>query len=261
MQNPYQTLGVDRNAAADEIKRAYRKLASQHHPDKGGDKTRFQEIQQAYDTLSDANKRAAYENPGFNGGFRADAPFDFQTIFDIFGTRFQHPGQHQQQRRQQARMSLWITLRDVATGGRRTISVGTQVGTHAVEIEIPLGINDGDSVQYPNIGPGGMDLIVIYRIHPDAKFERKNLDLHMQHTVNIWDMILGGETLLQDILSNNLSLTITAKTQPGSMMRLRGKGLRSRNGQCGDLIVQLQARIPDNISPELLEAIQQNHQQ
>jgi curved DNA-binding protein len=261
MQNPYQTLGVDRNAAADEIKRAYRKLASQHHPDKGGDKNKFQEIQKAYDTLSDANKRAAYDNPGFNGGFRADAPFDFQTIFDIFGTRFQHPGQQQQQRRQQARMSLWITLRDVATGGRRTISVGTQAGTQAVEIEIPLGINDGDNVQYPNIGPGGIDLIVIYRIHPDPKFERKTLDLYLQHTVNIWDMILGGETLLQDILGNNLSLTITAKTQPGSMVRLRGKGLRSRNGQCGDLIVQLQAQIPDNISPALLEAIQQNHQQ
>jgi curved DNA-binding protein len=255
MQNPYQTLGVNRDATADEIKRAYRKLASQHHPDKGGDKNRFQEIQVAYDTLSDANKRAAYDNPGFGGGFRADAPFDFQTIFDIFGTRFQSgPQQH---RRQQARMSLWITLRDVAEGGMRTISVGTQSGTQAVEIEIPPGINDGDSVQYPGAGPiAGMDLIITYRIHPDAKFVRQGLNLYLEHTVDVWNLITGGNTLVRDILGNSLDLTIPPRTQPGTTVRLRGRGLRGRNKDFGDLMVKLQARIPDHIDPELLAMIE-----
>jgi curved DNA-binding protein len=259
MQNLYQTLGVDRNAAPDEIKRAYRKLASQHHPDRGGDTKTFQEIQLAYDTLSDPNKRAAYDNPGFGGqgfGFRADAPFDFQTIFDIFGTRFQQPGQ-QQQRHQQARMSLWITLRDVASGGKRTISVGTQHGTHAVEIEIPLGINDGDSVQYPGAGPmAGMDLIITYRVHPDARFRRSQLNLQTEHTVSIWNLITGGNARIKDILGNTLDITIPPRTQPGTTVRLRGRGLADRRGAQGDLLVQLQAQIPEQIDAELLNLIE-----
>ncbi len=260
MQNPYQTLGVNRDATADEIKRAYRKLASQHHPDRGGDTRTFQEIQTAYDTLSDPQRRAAYDNPGFGGGFRADAPFDFQTIFDIFGTRFQHPGQHQQ-RRQQARMSLWITLRDVATGGRRTISVGTSQGTHAVEIEIPPAINEGDTVQYSGIGPGGMDLLVTYRIHPDPRFQRQGLNLYSEHTVTIWDLILGTDTQVRDLLGNTLILNVPARTNPGTTLRLRGRGLVAKDGTAGDLMIRMQASIPKDISPELLAHIEQNRSQ
>lgn len=260
MQNPYQTLGVNRDATADDIKRAYRKLASKHHPDRGGDTKTFQDIQTAYDTLSDPQRRAAYDNPGFGGfggGFRADAPFDFQTIFDIFGTRFQHPHQQQQQRRQQARMSLWITLRDVAQGGRRTISVGTPQGTHAVEIDIPLGIDDGDSVQYPGIGPAGMDLIIVYRIHPDARFSRQGLNLHTEHMVSVWNLITGGTTQVKDILGNTLELTIPARTQPGTTVRLRGRGLTRNNHSPGDLLVRLQAQIPEHIDPDLIARIEQ----
>jgi DnaJ-class molecular chaperone len=255
MQNPYQTLGVERNASTDEIKRAYRKLASKHHPDRGGDTKTFQEIQTAYDTLSDPQRRAAYDNPGF-GGFRADAPFDFQTIFDIFGTRFQHPHQQQQQRRQQARMSLWITLRDVAVGGKRTISVGTQQGTHAVEIEIPPGIDNGDSVQYPGTGPGGIDLVITYRIHPDARFERQGLNLFADCAVDIWTLIIGGRTEIKDLEGNVLDTAIPARTQPGTMIRLRGRGLPGNANTKGDLLIRLQAQIPEHIDSELLDLIE-----
>jgi curved DNA-binding protein len=264
MQNHYQTLGVNKDATADDIKRAYRKLASKHHPDRGGDTGTFQEIQTAYDTLSDPQRRATYDNPGFGsfgGGFRADAPFDFQTIFDIFGARFQQPGQQQQQqRRQQARMSLWITLRDVAAGGKRTISVGTQQGTHAVEIEIPLGIDNGDTVQYSGIGPGGMDLVVTYRIHPDARFERNDLNLLTEHQIDIWTLITGGSATVKDVLGNSLEISVPARTQPGTTVRLRGRGLNGRTGSSGDLLVRLQARIPDHIDPDLLTMIEKTRQ-
>jgi len=257
MRNYYDTLGVAKTASADEIKKAYRKLASQHHPDKGGDKAKFQEIQQAYDTLSDGQKRAQYDHPRpqFSGGeFGADAPFDFDSIFSMFGAKFQHP---HQQRKQQAQVSLWISLRDVAEGGRRTVSIGTQQGTHNVEIEVPLGINDGDRVQYSNIGPGGMDLIVSFRIHPDPRFVRQGFNLFTEHPINLWMLITGGETNVRDLLGNTLSLTIPANTQPGTTFRLRGRGLTNQHGQTGDILVKLQAQLPKSISPELLDLIQQ----
>jgi DnaJ-class molecular chaperone len=249
MQNPYQTLGVDRDATADQIKRAYRKLASQHHPDKGGDKARFQEIQAAYDHLTNPQASAAGA-----GNFHTGS-FDFQTIFDVFGTRFQQP----QQRVQQARMSLWITLPDVARGGSRTISIGTQHGTQAAEIEIPLGINDGDSVQYPAIGPGGMDLIVTFRIHPNPEWSRQGLNLTTERTLPIWSLILGSQLELQDILQTTLSVTVVAGTQPGSLIRLRGRGLRARSGQIGDLFVRIQATIPTPVPADLLQSIQSTY--
>lgn len=257
MKNPYETLGVKQDSTPEEIKRAYRKLASQHHPDKGGDKTRFQDIQQAYDTLSDPARRAAYDNPQpqfQNFNFRGQGPFDFQTIFDVFGTRFQQP---HQQRVQQARMSLWITLQDVATAGRKTISVGTHQGTMAVEIEIPPGINDGDTVQYPGVGPGGMDLMITFRIHPNPQWEKQGSNLLTEQFTDIWGLIIGTELQIRDILGSTLSLTIPPRTQPGTMFRLRGRGLAQRSGSAGDLLVRVQATIPKDIPQNIIDAIHQ----
>ena len=249
MTNHYQTLGVERTASAEDIKRAYRKLAGQHHPDRGGDTAKFQTIQAAYDVLGDPGKRQQYDNPApqFSGG----APFDFDNIFNMFGARFQQPGQPQQQ----VRMSLWITLADVAQGGRRTVSLGNMT----VEIEIPLGINDGDNVQYANLGPGGTNLIVNFRIHPHPRWQRQALNLTQDETVLVWDLILGGELPVRDIQGNTLNMMVPAGTQPGTMLRLKGRGLRNRQGDVGDLFVRIQARLPDNIPQELRDQIAQTH--
>ena len=260
MKNYYQTLGVDRSASADEIKRAYRKLASQHHPDKGGDKTQFQEIQKAYEVLGDPQSRQAYDNPmmgGMGGQTFGGAPFNFESIFDIFGTRFSHGGPQFHQPRSHARMTLWVTLADVAQGQKRAISVGTSQGTTTAEIEIPLGINDGDSVQYAGVAPGGVDLVVQFRIHPNPAFHRQGLNLITDQLISVWDLILGGELQIRDILGNQLSLTVPARTQPGTTLRLRGRGLPSRHGVSGDLLVRLLATIPDQIDSELLAMIEQ----
>jgi DnaJ-class molecular chaperone len=264
MKSHYDTLGVARNATPDDIKRAYRKLASLYHPDKeGGSKAKFQEVEEAYRTLSDPSKRQQYDNPspfgqqgfGFSGG---GAPFDFETIFDIFGTRFQHPQQQQQQRRQQARMTLWITLADSAAGQNRTISVGTQHGTHAVEIEIPLGINDGDTVQYGGVGPGGMDLVITYRIHPNPKWERHGQHLICEQSMSIWDLILGCDATITDLVGNTLTVSVPVGTQPGTKLRLKGRGMPSKREPPGDLFVLIQAQIPEKIPEELLESIRQH---
>jgi hypothetical protein len=81
-------------------------------------------------------------------------------------------------RRSHVRMTLWISLLDVATGGRRTVSLGTQAGVSAVEIDIPLGINDGDNVQYEGIGPGGADLVVQFRVSPDRTLATQWIEPH-----------------------------------------------------------------------------------
>ena len=255
MKNYYQTLGVDRSASADEIKRAYRRLAGQHHPDKGGNTQQFQEIQAAYAVLGDSQRRAEYDNPGMNNvqfgpGFAGGA-FNFDTIFDIFGARFQHP-----QQRMQSRMTLWVTLADSAQGGRRTVSIGTPQGTQTVEIEIPLGINDGDTVQYPNIAPGGGDLIVQYRLHAHPGWQRQDLNLLTEQKVSIWDCVLGTEIVIRDIVGTQLTMTIPPRTQPGTVLRLRGRGLRQRSGNTGDLLIQVVAVIPDQLDQDVIDLLQ-----
>jgi molecular chaperone DnaJ len=158
-------------------------------------------------------------------------------------------------------MSLWIQLRDVAQGGSRTVSVGTATGTQAVDIEIPLGIDDGDTVQYPKLAPGGLDLIVSFRIHPDPRWARNGLNLTTEHTATVWDLILGTDARIRDILGSEIVFTIPPNCQPGTILRLRSRGLRHRSGQQGDILIRVQGRIPDEIDPELLDHIRLKHHQ
>lgn len=256
MKDHYKTLGVERSASADEIKRAYRKLASQHHPDRGGDTAKFQEIEEAYRILSDPAQRQQYDNPMPNfGGFSPGSGFDFDSIFDIFGARFN--AHHNRPR--QARMTLWVSLRDIVLGGPRTVSVGTPHGTHAVEINIPQGIDDGDNVQYPGLAPGGIDLVVNFRIHPDPRWQRQGLNLITELTVSVWDLVIGTNITIRDIAGTELLLSVPEHTQPGTLLRLKGKGIRHRNGFQGDLLVRIVARLPDQIDPEIKELIAKKH--
>lgn len=251
MNDHYQTLGVERNAGPEDLKRAYRKLAAKHHPDRGGDTAAFQEIQAAYDTLSDPQKRAAYDSPQPNFG---PAGFDIHDIFSsMFGRGFQQPGR---QPRGHVRMSLWVNLYDVAVGGKRTVNLGTSQGTNTVEIEIPLGINNGDNVQYGGIGPGGADLVVQYRVHPHQDWERHGLNLITERKVPIWDLILGSSITVNSITNSQLVAQIPTKCQPGTMLRLKGQGLKDRSGNQGDVYVRVAAFLPTDIAPEIIDAIQ-----
>ena len=253
----YDTLGVPRTATPEEIKRAYRKLASQHHPDKGGDTAKFQQIEEAYRVLSDPQQRAAHDNPQPNfGGFQfRNQPFDFNDIFNMFGTQFQH--QQARPRAAQARMSLWIQLSDVAAGGVRTVSVGTAAGTQMIEIEIPRGVEDGASVIYSGLAPGGVDLVVTFRIHPNPRWQRDGFNLYTDQQVSIWTLITGGDIAVRDILNRELSVHVPAMTQPGQILRCRGRGLPDRANNPGDMMIRIQAEIPQNIPEDLLALIRQ----
>lgn len=256
MKDFYSILGVPRTASADEIKQAYRRAAAQHHPDRGGDTARFQEIQQAYDVLADDAKRAQYDRPqpqGIDINFGSHG-FDFTTIFDMFNQNF---GQAQA-RRGHVRLTLWISLRDAVTGGRRTVSVGTHQGVSALDIEIPVGINDGDNVQYAGLAPGGADLVISFRVHADPNWQRQGLNLITERRVVIWDLIMGSALRLQDLMGNDLVAQIPPGTQPGTLLRLRERGIKNRDGQIGDAFVRVQTFLPGSIAPEIRDAIQ-NH--
>lgn len=257
MSDHYATLGVARTATPDEIKRAFRKLASQHHPDKGGNTQKFQEIQAAYDTLGDAVKRADYDNPrpqfsGMPGG----AHFNMNDIFSsMFGG--QSPfGQQPRRPQSHTRMTLWIRMTDVAQGGTRPVAVGTPHGQSTIEVEIPLGINDGDNVQYQGLAPGGGDLVIQFRVHPDPIWQRNGLDLVTDVTADIWSMILGSDITVRTLTGSALTTSMPPHTQPKTLIRLRGHGLRDRSGNTGDLMIRVVPTIPKTIRPELLEAIE-----
>jgi DnaJ-class molecular chaperone len=252
MTDHYTTLGVDRNSTPEEIKRAYRKLASQHHPDRGGDTATFQNIQTAYDVLGDENRRKAYDTPTptfgeFGGGA-------FFNVNDIFSQMF---GQ-QAQRRSHVRMTVWVSLEEAVIGGSRTVNVATHAGSSTVKIEIPQGIEDGDNVQYGGVAPGSMDLVVGFRIHPNAEWRRNGLDLTTDVRVSIWDMILGADVPVRSIQGQNLEVRLPPNTQPGTTMRLRGHGITTRDGRSGDLMIRLQPEVPRNIAPEILDAIREH---
>lgn len=261
MSDFYTVLGVGKTASADEIKRAYRKLASQHHPDKGGDTKKFQEVEEAYRTLGDPAKRAQYDAPqatSMNFGPGSN-PFDLDAIFQMFGARPQGPGFGQQAANRSSRISLWISLQDVATGGARVIALGTSQGQINVEINIPPGLDDGDTIRYAQAGPGGTDLIITFRVRSDDKWQRQGDVVVTETHINIWDLILGAQLDVVSITGDTLSITVPPKTQPNTMLRVRGHGLPRKNQPQSrtDMMVKLIAKIPDNIPNELLEQIKQ----
>jgi len=252
MTNYYTSLGVARTASAADIKQAFRKLASQHHPDKGGDTVKFQEIQAAYAVLGDEQKRAEYDappsprihiNPG--GGF------NFDQIFEVFGTQFRNPPQQAT-----AKIQLWITLADVAQGGPRTISVSSPAGSQNIEINIPAGIEDGAAVRYPRLAPGGIDLVVMFRIRPEPGWTRQDDNIIHDITLDIWDLILGRDVEIQTLTGKAVIIVVPPMTEPGAMLRVRGFGLpRKNSGTTGDLLIRVAGRLPKTVSQELTEQI------
>jgi len=270
----YATLGVSETATPDEIKRAYRKLASQHHPDKGGDTKRFQEIQTAYDTLSDNGKRQQYDmqRNGFAGGpggvhftWHSGGAPDLNEIFRNFGFNGDpfNTGRQRERRNKDLRIEIPMDLVDTLQDQTKTVSVQTTNGQrNTMEVNIPRGVTSGTQIKYTGLGdnlfdtiPRG-DLYVQFSVRVPENFVIHNLDIHTRVVVNCLIAIVGGTVKITGIDGTEFELTIPPGVQPGTKFRLTNNGLYQMNSsERGHLYIELAVSIPKDFSIEQVEII------
>lgn len=260
MANAYDTLGVPKGASEDEIKKAYRKLAAKHHPDRGGDTAKFQEIQGAYETLTDPQKRAQHDNPGFSSFDQGGNGFEFHfgqgmDPNDIFGQFFHqqhgfnpfHNQQRQARRNKDLRINLTIDLKSTLETQTKTVSVQTTKGDRfTVDVQIPRGVSNGTTIKYSQLGDNFFesltrgDLYVIINIQTDSRFEVYGPNLVTGITINSVEAMLGTEKEIQGIEDNTFLVKIPPGAQSGAKFGLQGQGLYDPRGTIrGDLIVNL----------------------
>ena len=274
MTDHYQTLGINKNASPDDIKKAYRKLASQHHPDKGGDTNKFQEIQVAYDTLSDPNKRAQYDNPqpqfhggepfGGFGGF----PPGFEDIFSAFngGHPFFGQGFRQQpQRNRILNIQTAITLEEAFHGKDLIANLQLPSGRNQVlEIKIPAGISDGTTLRLASMGddsiPGAPrgDIHLTVNVHQHQKFARQGDDLLCKVDITCIEAMLGKIINVTTIDGKTLEITVNPGTQHGQVLAAAGYGMPkvSDNRFKGRMLISVDISIP-KLTKEQKEILQQ----
>ena len=256
----YAVLGVSKTATPDEIKKAYRKLASQHHPDKGGDTAKFQQIQEAYAVLSDPQKKAQYDNPqpqGFPGGFNVHMDgMNGIDINDIFSQMFgQQMGMGRRPSRQIFRSLVDIQLIDAYNGTNKILEFQTHTGKKVLDLKVPPGVRHGDQMRYENVIDGA-SLLVEFNILPDLRFDRKHNDLFCNQTISVLDLIAGTTIEFKTISGKLLNVYIKPKTQPFMQIKLQGHGMPIINtNQYGDQYILIKPYIPDNIDQEIIDSI------
>ena len=266
MTDAYQTLGVARNATEDEIKKAYRKLASQHHPDKGGDTAKFQDIQSAYETLTDPNKRAQHDNPNpfhdnFNNGNGSHFEFHFggggpEDIFQQFfqggfgnGHSFH---QRQARKNKDLRIQLSVDLASTLDPQTKTVSVQTTKGDRFnVDVNIPRGAGNGTTIKYNQLGDNMFDtltrgdLYVIINVIADPRFEIHGNSLVSNLEIDSIDAMTGIDREITSIDGKTFLVKIPPGCQFGTKFGLHGQGIYHMNGnQRGDLIVNVVIKTP-----------------
>ncbi len=269
MTTHYETLGVDKTASPEDIKKAYRRLASKHHPDKGGDTGMFQKIEEAYRVLSDPQKRSEYDNPmqgrPFNFqdfGVHGNMPPGMEDIFSQFGFHF--GGRHQQKRNKDLRVSVSLTLPETLTAQKRIISLQTTNGTReTVSVEIPIGATNGTQIKYPGLGDNFFtslqrgDLFVQVFVEPIPQFQIHGIDLVTTVDIDCLNAIIGCEVKFTTLDGKEFELVVPAGTQAGNKFKVTGHGLYATNQPNirGNLYLIANITVPTNLTNDQLESI------
>lgn len=277
MKDLYKTLGVSEDASADALKKAYRKLAKENHPDAtGGDKKkteRFKEINEAYTVLSDQQKRREYDRlrtapvgaDGMPEGFDPDTFAQvfggggahmggFDDLGDMFANLFGNAGSFSRGRgrtRTQARGadmvgSLDVTFKDAALGARRSLRSGSGA---SVNVNIPAGVETGARLRVPGQGapapksgqPGDLYLDIV--VQPDAHLRRNGDDVELALPLTLGEAVLGTQIDVPT-LDGTVRLTVPPGTSSGAKLRLRGKGMKRPEGGRGDQLCRVEIVVP-----------------
>ncbi len=255
----YKILGVEKTATPDDIKKAYRKLASKHHPDRGGDTATFQQIQEAYSVLSDPNKKNQYDNLGrspFNQSNFNQSEFNDFFDFNNFFSDFFHTARQQQQRQTVYRTVLEISLLESYNGVKKMLELQLPNGKQIIDIEIPKGIKDKDQLRCDNKQLGIDNLLITISVQKDLRFERRGNDLYSNYSIDVLDLITGCSVPFTTIDGRKLQVQIKPKTQPFMQIKIPNCGMPVlQTPKYGDQYLLLKPFVSDNISPDIIECI------
>lgn len=252
MSKYHDILGISEGASKADVKKAYRTLASKHHPDKGGDEDKFKEIQEAYDRVSHPDKYED-ENLGFNRQQGGRDPFWNNVNIHINRGGFGGGGFEEHIRRQQQTLRLQFELDLESTMHDQTRSIHIpQYNIPPMEITIPAGIRHGDTVQYGDIpqddaGYGKRILLVQFVITPHKDFMvANNAHLVRRETVNALDAMVGTTLNIKTIDGVTLAVKLPAGSENGTKLKIPGKGLKYKDNPSfrGDMYVEIHISIP-----------------
>ena len=272
----YKVLGVDKKAAADEIKKKYRALARDLHPDKTkGDsekEEKFKAVSEAYEILSDTKKRAEYdearslfERGGFRspqGGFQGG---DFHDVFgggnpqDIFASLFGGSGRRGPRKGQDLQTEATIKFKEAIMGTTLGLKLpGDDGKTQTITARVPAGVNDGAKIRVKGKGAPGEagpgDLFILLQVKPHPIFSRKAENITLTLPVSFVEATLGADIKVPTLDGEEVTVRIAPGTPNGRTLRVKGRGIK-KGSVTGDLLATIDVQVPQKIEGEAAEAL------
>jgi DnaJ-class molecular chaperone len=292
-KDPYEILGVSRNATQEQIKQAYRRLAKRHHPDRNpGDKSaeqRFKEVHAAYEVLGDPARRSQYDRFGAGGpapdvrtwGDVRGAPFegvsfdfdslgDLTSIFEQFFSRGagervrRRTGERPRPRGADIEHEVELSFEEAARGTQREIvltSAGPERVQERISMRIPAGVGDGQRIRVREKGQEGLggrgDLMIRCRIGPHPIFRRDGLDVWCDLPLTFAEAALGASVEVPTLAGPTV-VKVPPSTSSGTKLRLRGRGVRDeRSGRTGDMYAVARIDVPKSLSPRARQLVEE----